>query len=330
MTEVRTPDWLVFEQRSFPSCNLILFRGGELALVDSGYGGDIRRTSDLLRSHHVSPEDIKLVLNTHHHSDHVGGNAWLQSHSAQIAAHAWEAELVNSEDQNACNADWLDQPVDAYRVDWHLHDGDIIDAGGLQLRVIHTPGHTLGSICFFEPRDRILVLGDIAHHEDVGWLTVFREGIGSLQRAILTLRRLIDLDAEIALSGHGPAISAPSSALGDALKRYESWMGDPTRPAWHACKRIFAYRLMITHGMAEENVPDYLIGARWFRDHAQNIFGMMPEEFVDPFIAELYRSNAATRVDGNVVASTPYNPPLGSWIDRAHQYPCYGSRRSRS
>lgn len=327
VTTVQLPDWLAFVRRPFPSCNLILLRNDDPALIDSGYGSDIPRTANLLRSQGVSPAEVRLVLNTHHHSDHVGGNAWLQSQAAQVAAHAWEAALVNTGDRDACNAEWLDQPVDAYSVDLALRDGDVVDAGGLPLHVIHTPGHTLGSICLFEARDRVLFLGDAAHREDVGWVAVFREGIGSLQRAMMGLRRLVDLDATTALSGHGPAIGDPPSALGGTLRRYESWMADPARPAWHACKRIFAYRLMITNGMAAKEVPGYLLGAAWFRDHAENVFGMPPEEFVEPFIAEMYRSKAAIRVRGLVMAGTPYSPPPISWIDRASRHPCYAPRR---
>ena len=130
------------------------------------------------------------MVNTHYHSDHVGGNAGLQgTYGVPVAAHRWEAEVVNRRDPEACSAEWLDQPVEPYWVDLSLSEGDEIDAGNVRLRVLHTPGYTLGYISLWEPKERVLILGDAAHADDVGWINPYREGTGAIERAAESVGR---------------------------------------------------------------------------------------------------------------------------------------------
>jgi hydroxyacylglutathione hydrolase len=164
---------------------MVVIAGDEPVLVDTGYGSDLARTEELLAESGIGPADLSLLVNTHHHSDHVGGNAGLQgAHGAPVAAHRWEAQMVNRRDPEACSARWLDQPVEPYRVDVPLSEGDQIDAGGVRLEVLHTPGHTLGHLSLWEPEERVLILGDAAHADDVAWINPYREGEGAIGRAM--------------------------------------------------------------------------------------------------------------------------------------------------
>jgi hydroxyacylglutathione hydrolase len=66
-----------------------------------------------------------------------------------------------------------------------------------------------------------------------------------------SVERLAGLNARWACSGHGPAIVEPERALDAARERYEGWLERPESAAWHACKRIAAYALMIRDGLPE-------------------------------------------------------------------------------
>lgn len=107
-TVQRLPAWVTWQPRPFPDANLLLLRGREAALVDSGFVGHAKETLAWTRAHagHVS-----LVVNTHWHSDHVGGNALLQAAGAGIAASAPDADAVTRRDPGCCLAEYLDQPV---------------------------------------------------------------------------------------------------------------------------------------------------------------------------------------------------------------------------
>jgi len=144
------PSWLHFFQRPFPSANMLLIRGERPLLVDTGFGSDTDETEQLIRAAGIPPQRLALIVNTHYHSDHVGGNHWLQMrYGVPIASHRWEAALINHRDPEAGSARWLDQPIAPYHVDRALSEGEEIDVGGVMLQVLHTPGHTVATPCLY-------------------------------------------------------------------------------------------------------------------------------------------------------------------------------------
>ncbi|MCG8351933.1 MAG: MBL fold metallo-hydrolase [Chloroflexales bacterium] len=308
------PTWLHFFQRTFPSANMILVQGSSPVLIDTGFGSDLAATEQLLAEAGTPPERLSLIVNTHYHSDHVGGNSGLQrKYGLAIATHWWDADLINRRDRDACAAEWLDQPIEPYQVDRPLADGDEIDAGGVSLQVIHAPGHTTGQICLYAPTERVLICGDTVHGDDVAWLNLFREGEDALKQAIQSIEQLAALPIQLAFSGHGPAISDPPRAFDTALRRYRKWQEEPEKIAWHACKRIFTYHLMLKNGMLDGEIAPYLQGCGWFNDYSRAVFQVEPADFVQPLLAELLRSRAAAWQGGRLVPLGAYNPPPSGW-----------------
>lgn len=303
---------LHFFERSFPSANSVLLLGERPILIDSGFGSDAEETRDWLLAQGVELGRLRL-LNSHHHSDHVGGNHLLQRrHGARILAHRWEGGLVNRRDPLACAAAWIGGAVMPYRVDGFLAPGETLETGRARLRVLHTPGHTLGHLSFYLPDERALVLGDLAHRDDVGWLNPFREGAAAAQLALESLEQVLGLGARVAYSGHGPALLEPEASLRAAQARYRRWLAEPERLAWHACKRLFGNALMLAGGLPEAEVEPFLLGRPWFGDYARSYFGD-PPAFVEPLVAEMLRSGAAAFEAGRLIARTPHRRPAPGW-----------------
>src|SRR5712692_653609 len=101
-------DWLYFWQRPFPSANSILIIDEKPVLIDSGFGSDAQATIQWLNGASVAPERLWMLINTHYHTDHVGGNYLLQArYQVPIAAHRWEGQVVNNHDPEACGALFL-------------------------------------------------------------------------------------------------------------------------------------------------------------------------------------------------------------------------------
>lgn len=309
-----TPDWLHFFERIYPSANMLLLTGRRPILIDTGFGSDSAETERLIRDADVVPASLSLIVNTHYHSDHVGGNSALQQrYGLQIAAHSWDAALVNQRDPEVCSAEWLDQPVEPYQVNQALHEGDEIMTEHGVLQVLHTPGHTLGHIALYMPDQQLLICGDLVHRDDVAWLGIFREGAGALQRAVESLNRVARLPLRVAYSGHGPLMEQPLISIDAARRRYEKWLQEPEKLGWHACKRIFAYALMLSHGMAAQEIAPYLLAHAWYLDYTRHVFKRDPQEFIEPFLAEMLRSDAAGWRDGRLMALTPYTPRPADW-----------------
>lgn len=309
-----TPAWLHVARCDAPSANMALVRGARPLLVDSGFGHDPRRTEAWLRSLGVEPGELEFVVNTHYHADHVGGNYDLQAgHGIPVAAHAWDAAIVNARHPEACAARWLDQPVRPYAVDKPLADGDVLDAGGPQLLVVHTPGHTLGHVALFEPEERVLLAGDLVHEGDVGWLNPYREGVASIALALASVERLAALDARFAVSGHGPPMRDPARSLAVAHDRYTAWLDHPDRAAWHAVKRGFSYALMTRGGIPRDAVRTFLLSQPWFCDLARHGLRTEPADLVESLCAELVRAGAAAWRDGVLTPLAPHEPLPPGW-----------------
>jgi glyoxylase-like metal-dependent hydrolase (beta-lactamase superfamily II) len=163
---------------------LYLLEGETLALIDTGVSDTPERyIAPALASIGRSLGDIGLILNTHGHMDHAGGNGqivaaagcpvWLPADDVAIAEDpdqqfalyfAPNEQLLGRVDRlEAARAEFRLQAGTPVRVSRALRDGDLVDLGrGLRLRVVHCPGHTLGSSSFFWEDEGILFSGDCA------------------------------------------------------------------------------------------------------------------------------------------------------------------------
>ncbi|MBP2019527.1 glyoxylase-like metal-dependent hydrolase (beta-lactamase superfamily II) [Symbiobacterium terraclitae] len=312
---MRSGERILMLQRRFPSANMALVTGPRPILVDTGFGSDLPETERLLAQLGVPPAKLHLIANTHFHVDHAGGNHGLQqAYGVPVAASAPDAALVNGRHPNACDAAFLDHPVQHYRVDRVLRDGDELDTGEVVLRVLATPGHTASHLSFYAPAERVLVLGDVFHRDDVAWLNLCTDGPDPVEQMLATLDRLARLPVAWACSGHGPRIDDVPAALDAARRRYEKWREQPQKIGWHACKRLFGSALMLEGGMDAERVRAYLLNAPWFVESSRRIFERQPEEFADQLVAEMLRARAARWQDGRLVPLTPYTPVPAGWV----------------
>ena len=163
---------------------LYLLEGDTLAIVDTGvYDTPGRYIAPALEAYGRTLGDIDLILNTHGHHDHAGGNAelvaasgakvWIHEADARVAEDpdyqfdtyfAIRQVLVGRPDRlDAARAKMKVSAGRSVKVDRQLVDGEVVDLGkGIQLRVIHTPGHTRGSVCFYWESEGLVMSGDSA------------------------------------------------------------------------------------------------------------------------------------------------------------------------
>jgi hydroxyacylglutathione hydrolase len=163
---------------------------------------------------------IDVLINTHCHFDHVGANLGvLSSGKVDAFCHPVEAPALEKGDGSLQLSGLFGMEPVCHRVDRVLSDGDIVDLGGVTLEVIHTPGHTAGSICLFEPESKSLFSGDTVFADSVG-RTDFKGGSSyELERSV---RRLAGFAAERDVAnvypGHGQAFDAGN--IGQILEVY--------------------------------------------------------------------------------------------------------------
>ncbi len=181
--------------------NTYLVSGRLAAVIDPGFSGErvLLKTRELHIVHY-------LLINTHAHFDHVKDNNFLMENGARgLQAHVFDAESLEGGD-GAYTLDYLfGERMPNVKVDTKLEDADVIDLGSLKLEVLHTPGHTKGSICLYEPESKTLFSGDTLFKDGVG-RTDFPGGSASeLKKSLKRLLRLRDeRGVNVFYPGHGP------------------------------------------------------------------------------------------------------------------------------
>ena len=144
---------------------------------------------------------LKLIVTTHGHWDHIGDNARVAEHTgAQIAVHPLDAHRLTNP-----SGRWLPFEIPPSVPAVELQEGGEIRFGSLRLDVLHTPGHTEGSVCLFAADEGLLFSGDTLFAG--GWGRIDLPG-GSAEAMVSSLGRLAGLEPALGvLPGHGPVTS---------------------------------------------------------------------------------------------------------------------------
>ncbi|BAU23734.1 hydrolase glyoxylase [Caldimicrobium thiodismutans] len=195
-------------------CYLILAE--KTVLIDTGTNKDYPLLKEALESIGLPPHEVDIVINTHEHFDHIGGNIYFQNNGRTlILSHRMAAVKIIYGDDEVTMCRVNDQPVIGYKVNLWLNHMDVLDLGSWFLKILHTPGHTSGSICLYEPRKKVLFSGD----------TLFARGTpaniynsGSLAEYFNSLRRLKTLKIDILLPGHGKISTAAEEDIKSAIE----------------------------------------------------------------------------------------------------------------
>lgn len=134
----------------------------QAAVIDPGGNAD-----RVLASLERDQLQLTVIINTHGHFDHVGANMALkEATGAQLMIHKLDAPMLVHAPQAA--AAWGLQAPDSPAPDRLLEDGDTIDCGNLQFKVIHTPGHSQGGCCFYIQEEDAVFVGDTLFAGSIG------------------------------------------------------------------------------------------------------------------------------------------------------------------
>lgn len=217
--------------------NVFLVRdGGEGALVDSGFGDEksIQARLDFLKDH--ADVRVRYIILTHHHFDHSSGARQIrEATGAQVTLHPqeekflrdWQGEAPQdfempdgpdaTEEQKKAAEQIQQFRKQAAEADPEIlmNDGDTFTVGSLHLQVVHTPGHTLGSVCLYSPQEKALFTGDTAL--GLGTVAISPPPHGDMALYLQSLARLQTLDCAVMLPGHGQAVRDVKSKLQELI-----------------------------------------------------------------------------------------------------------------
>ncbi len=193
---------------SFDS-NVYLILDEKVALIDTGAGLDkmiMGRTQEKL-----GDRAVDIIINTHAHIDHVGGNDFFKE--AEVYCHELESEEMSS--GRFYGTTQFVGSGSPRKVDHFLRDGDKIDLGEIKLEVVLTPGHSPGSICLYEKNKKFLFSGDTLFPDgNVGRTDLIG---GSMIDLVSSLKKLKSLDFETLYPGHMQIVDSAGDHLDRAL-----------------------------------------------------------------------------------------------------------------
>ncbi|MBW2130307.1 MAG: MBL fold metallo-hydrolase, partial [Deltaproteobacteria bacterium] len=189
-----------------------------------------------IRDAGIEPEDVKRIIMTHTHLDHIGcfkeikqEMPWLELWVHEVEA----APLEGGDERTVYGMDMFKAMVVAqynlkpgdftFKVDRMLKEGDQLDLGGMTWEVLHVPGHSAGSIALYEPKDKILIPGDTVYADfAIGRFDLHGADAAALKNSLL---RLADLEVEILLPGHNRIMKdVPGGYIAETARQWEAYL----------------------------------------------------------------------------------------------------------
>ncbi len=171
---------------------MLMVEGSEIVLIDTGIAGSEKIIWDYIRSFGRDPKEISMVVLTHSHPDHIGSAARIKEMTGCVVlAHGSDKDWIEDVERQK-----RERPIPGFdelvagpvHVDHVLHDGDGIDLGGLKGMIVHSPGHSPGSISINMPMENVLITGDAVPIP--GDIPIYDDALAQMR----TLDRLMKID----------------------------------------------------------------------------------------------------------------------------------------
>jgi len=291
--------------RDWLNANHILLKGRDrTVLVDSGYGRDATITLAKV-SAELAGRPLDWLVNTHCHSDHMGGNAAVRrAHGCRLSIPVGEAPLIDAWDEQTLWLSYADQRCERFAFDDTIAPGDVLDWGDLAWRAIAAPGHDMGALMFHCEEERLLITGDALWENGFG---VVLPGPGREERlaaARSTLENIAGLDVGTVIPGHGAPFSNVAEALERGLRRLEAFERDEQRMARHVLKVMFVFSLLDRQRLPLGRIPEYLATVPLYADFNARYFQLSEVALAELIVGELERAGAVKKSNGNLIATS--------------------------
>ena len=286
----------VFERGWLSSNNILLTGPDSTALVDTGYCTHADQTLALVAGG-LNGRTLDVVVNTHLHSDHCGGNAAFQS--AYPALKTWippgHAPYVTDWDPYALSYTPTGQSCPQFRFDSLLVPGTDLMLGGRAWQVHAAPGHDPHSVILFQPDARILISADALWEAGFGVVFPELDGDDAFGAVADTLDLIEQLQPNVVIPGHGAPFQAVARSLAVARARLAGFVANPAKHRRYGEKALLKFKLLEVQQMPRDVLVAWAAATPFFASlHPPEGAQGTLEEAVDALVADLARSGAVT------------------------------------
>lgn len=289
----------VFERDWLSSNNVLIQGDGPTALIDSGYSSHAQLTLALVREA-LQDRPLDLLLNTHLHSDHCGGNALLQSHypALQTFIPPGLADAVTNWDPVALTFAPTGQVCHRFVHTGLLLPGSTLQLGSHTWEVHGAKGHDPHSIILFQPDSRVLISADALWNNGFGVVFPELEGIAAFDEVGETLDVIEALQPRTVIPGHGPVFQDVSEALARARSRLAQFTASPEKHHRYAIKVLLKFRLLEWQKIARPTLLAWAQATPYLSNSMPGTGQEADQAWLDQLIEELVRSGSA-RLEGD-------------------------------
>ena len=294
------PQMHVFVRDWLSANHVVLRSDAGCVVIDSGYDKHVPLMLALIASRMgLDGRPLAKLINTHCHSDHVGGNAALRrAYGCTIAVPTGEAPLIDAWDEQALLYEYADQRAERFAVDEILEPGSTHAWGDIEWRALAAPGHAMGALVFFNDEHRILISGDALWQNGYGIVMPPELDPGALPATRATLEMIAALDARCVIPGHGEPFTDVDAALERAFARTAAFEVDPMRTVRHVLKALLVFSLLDRERMPLASLPLYVERVGVYREFNARFLRLDPATLAEKLVAELEVAGAVRRAGG--------------------------------
>ena len=294
------PQMHVFVRDWLSANHVVLRSDAGCVVIDSGYDKHVPLMLALIASRMgLDGRPLAKLINTHCHSDHVGGNAALRrAYGCTIAVPAGEAPLIDAWDERALLYEYADQRAERFAVDEILEPGSTHTWGDIEWRALAAPGHAMGALVFFNDEHRILISGDALWQNGYGIVMPPELDPGALPATRATLEMIATLDARCVVPGHGEPFTDVDAALERAFARTTAFEVDPMRTVRHVLKALLVFSLLDRERMPLASLPLYVKRVGVYREFNARFLRLDPATLAEKLVTELEVAGAVRRAGG--------------------------------
>lgn len=292
ITEVLHATGLTVFERGWLSSNNTLIQGeGPSALVDSGYCIHAPQTLGLVQQS-LGEKPLDLLLNTHLHSDHCGGNAALQAAypALKTLIPPGQADAVTHWDPVALTYTPTGQNCPRFEQQGLLRPGAHVQLGSITWDVHGARGHDPHSIILYQPENRVLISADALWQNGFGVVFPELDGVNAFDEVRETLDLIESLDPLTVIPGHGSVFQDVGAALERARSRLAQFIQAPEKHLRHAVKVLIKFHLLEHQQIPREDLLQWANSTPYLQSDS------MPDEnrraWLDQLLMDLSRSGA--------------------------------------
>ena len=292
---------LFFIERGFLNGNHFVYRSTDPILIDTAYVADFNQTADLISKLGVKLSDVQLIISTHCHCDHIGGNKQIQDQSGcDVALHKIGKHFIDTRNDWATWWKYYNQQADFFDCTVELNDGDDIMIGPYEFRVIHTPGHAAEGIVLHNRQAKLLISSDTLWKNDMAVMTLQIEGSAAIFHMLESLEKLEALDVQMVYPGHGPPFKDMQKAITRTRKRLNYFLIHRDQIGLDLLKKIMIYTLMMRRTVNKESFFDDLMQTHWYKETVDLYFNSEYKLKYDAIMNDFQKRGIVKEKEGQV------------------------------